>query len=68
VLPRSFVLQAYYLPNAERSNLTVSVNALVHKVVTRDVSGILTATGVEVSSVGIQHIIQAKKEVVLSAG
>jgi hypothetical protein len=64
------ITQAYYLPHADRHNLTVAINALVHKVLTEvdPSTGQIKATGVEVSSAGITYKIQAKKEVIISTG
>jgi hypothetical protein len=61
--------QAYCQPNIDRANLTVAVSALVHKVVLdSEADGLYTATGVEVSSGGQTFVVQAKKEVIISAG
>ena len=64
-----FTYQAYYLPNKDRSNLTVLAEALVTKVVTTvDAHGILTATGVEFEYGEKKHIVYVREEAIISAG
>jgi hypothetical protein len=64
-----FELQAYYEPNASRSNLHVLVEALVARVTTDDGDdGLLHATGVEFKYDGKTHWAKAKKEVIICAG
>lgn len=61
--------QAFYLPNKERPNLTVLLNANCERIVTEELSdGGLKATGVEFSHHGKKYFVQSAKEVVLSAG
>ena len=56
--------EAYIEPHRQRPNLTVEINALVHKVVIKDGR----AVGVEYSVGGELKTAQASSEVVLSAG
>jgi choline dehydrogenase-like flavoprotein len=63
------VIQAFYLPNAERPNLNVLVSAPVQKIITEDgKDGKIVATAVEYLSNGEIGVVRAKKEVILSAG
>ena len=60
-----------YLENAaeSRSNLTIISNALVTRVVFDDDADELTANGVEYRDAeGAGHVVQAQREVILSAG
>lgn len=53
----------------DRSNLTVLVSASVHQILSKTGSGgNLAATGVEFEYDGKTHVVNAKKEVVLSTG
>ncbi|KAJ3540564.1 hypothetical protein NM688_g6209 [Phlebia brevispora] len=66
---RSYSVTAYYLPNVDRPNLIILVNAHVRRVVTEQGSGEnLTATGVEFEYEGKVHVAHAKSDVILSAG
>lgn len=56
--------KAYLRPAAERSNLTIEKEALVHRVVFAGDR----AVGVAYEQRGVQHMAEANKEVVLSAG
>ncbi|KAJ7576814.1 GMC oxidoreductase [Mycena floridula] len=65
---RSYSRSAYIDPLPPRSNLVIVVNATVTRVTfKKDTSG-LTATGVEYSTGGSLHTVQANKEVILSSG
>ncbi|KAG7096062.1 hypothetical protein E1B28_006743 [Marasmius oreades] len=67
---RSSAYSAYYAPNADRKNLLILPNAMVHKVVisAEPSSNLKRATAVEFSHDGTVSIVQARREVVLSAG
>ncbi|KAF9262836.1 alcohol oxidase [Marasmius fiardii PR-910] len=67
---RSSAYSAYYLPNAHRKNLVILPNAMAYKVLISDdsTSGLKRATGVEFSHSGAVRVVQARREVVLSAG
>ncbi|KAJ3485204.1 hypothetical protein NLI96_g5126 [Meripilus lineatus] len=66
---RTYSTTAFYLPNKERPNLTVLLNANCERIVTEELSdGGLKATGVEFSHHGKKYFVQSAKEVVLSAG
>jgi choline dehydrogenase-like flavoprotein len=65
---RSYATTSYYLPSADRENLTVVVSTLVTQVMFDHDCDKLKATGVKVSSSGEGHTVWAKKEVILSAG
>jgi hypothetical protein len=67
---RVFFAQAYYLPNAARSNLVVVVNALVRRVLLSDANSNaeVTATGVEFEHEGVVYDVKIGREVVLCAG
>jgi choline dehydrogenase-like flavoprotein len=62
---RSYSVTGYLLPNAHRPNLHVLTEALVTKL---EVAGSGAVTGVEFLHSEKPHTVQAKKEVVLSAG
>ncbi len=61
---RCSAAKAFLTPNLERKNLTVVTDALVQKVLIEN----KIATGVCFVKKGKPHTIQAKKEVILSAG
>ncbi|KAF8853780.1 alcohol oxidase [Acephala macrosclerotiorum] len=63
---RSYSVTGYLLPNAQRPNLHVLTDALVTKLVVE--KGEPAVTGVEFEHGGKRHVLQVKKEVVLSAG
>ncbi|KAG6847294.1 hypothetical protein H0H93_008976 [Arthromyces matolae] len=65
---RSTSATAYLLPNQGRPNLFVLTQALVSRVILRDDGDGFVATGVEFIHEDIQHILNARKEVILSAG
>ncbi|KZT61502.1 GMC oxidoreductase [Calocera cornea HHB12733] len=67
---RSYAVTAYYLPNKERTNLKVLLGAHVNKLVFKSPvkDDLLTAEGVEFSCEGGVHVVQANREVILSAG
>ena len=62
---RSYSVTGYLFPNAGRENLRVLTEALVTKLVVSDAGEV---TGVEFLHSGRSHTVNAKKEVVLSAG
>ena len=63
------VLKAFYLPNKDRPNLRVMINATVTRAVTGGTAGgQLRATGVEFIVDDRMHVASAKEEVILSAG
>lgn len=67
--PTSFSFQAFYLPNKERPNYKVLINAHAHRIVTeRAANGNLQAIGVEFEVGGKLHTVNARKDVVLAAG
>ena len=60
---------AYYLPNASRPNLSLLTDALVTNIIlTEDVDGRLTATGVRFRHGGDEFSVSAAREVILCAG
>lgn len=62
-------LQAFYVPNKDRKNLSVLVTATVRKVLTTTSSnGNVIATGVEFEYNGTAYDVNAKKEVIVSSG
>lgn len=64
-----FAIQAYYLPNKDRSNLSVLLLAHVNRLLTEKAEdGTLAVTGVEFTHDGKTHTVAAKNEVVLCAG
>ncbi|KAF4216039.1 hypothetical protein CNMCM8980_003042 [Aspergillus fumigatiaffinis] len=66
---RSYSTNAYYLLNATRSNMFVLTGAQVLKInfdATKD--GQLMASGVSFLAQGIEYIVKARREVILSAG
>jgi choline dehydrogenase len=65
---RSHAGQGYYLPIAERENLTVLTNAHVSRVVISTAGSSPKATGVEYSVGQESSIVSARKEVLLCAG
>ena len=68
---RSYAANAYFKPNAARSNLKVLTGALSTKInfATPTRNGTtLTATGVQFSVNGTSYNVTAKREVILSAG
>ncbi|TCD65746.1 hypothetical protein EIP91_002230 [Steccherinum ochraceum] len=66
---RSYATTAFYLPNKDRPNLVVLVEAPVGRVITDTASsGKIVARGVEFTHDGRQYTAKANKEVILSAG
>ena len=65
---RSYAANAYYKPNAARSNLHVLTGALVTKVDFDSSKGTLVATGLTFTVDGKKHKVSATREVILSAG
>ncbi|KAF9821193.1 hypothetical protein IEO21_00801 [Rhodonia placenta] len=66
---RSYATTAFYTPNKGRENLAVLVDAAVDYVRTeRTKSGKLSAVGVEFEHGGKKCTVNARKEVILSAG
>ncbi len=62
-------LQAFYIPNKDRKNLSVLVTATVRKVLTTTSSnGNVIATGVEFEYDGTVYDVNAKKEAIVSSG
>lgn len=62
-------VQAFYLPNKHRQNLTVIVTAPVRQIVTKtNENGELVATGVKFEYDGKTHQATAIREIILSAG
>ncbi|KAG6909077.1 hypothetical protein DXG01_002058 [Tephrocybe rancida] len=67
---RSSAATAYLVPAQDRPNLTVFTQAFVSRIIFADghcIEG-LTATGVEFVRCGSKHILNARREVILSAG
>ncbi|KAG9233943.1 hypothetical protein BJ875DRAFT_29588 [Amylocarpus encephaloides] len=62
---RSYATTGYLLPVAERGNLHVLTEALVTRLVVTTSGAV---TGVEFQHSGASHTVNAKKEVILSAG
>ncbi|XP_046483282.1 glucose dehydrogenase [FAD, quinone]-like [Neodiprion pinetum] len=58
--------KAYLRSTADRRNLHISTNSLVHKILIDETTK--TAYGVEFVRKNMRHIVRAKKEVILSAG
>ncbi|KZT05544.1 GMC oxidoreductase [Laetiporus sulphureus 93-53] len=66
---RSYATTAFYLPNKDRANLTVLTSASVNRMHTdTTMNGKLSAMGVEFLHGDKTYIVNAKKEVILSAG
>ncbi|KDQ52343.1 GMC oxidoreductase [Jaapia argillacea MUCL 33604] len=67
---RSYATTAYYLPYKDRPNFKVLTEAVVARVLFADApAGVeLTATGVEFIHGGKMFVVNASKEVILSAG
>lgn len=68
---RSFATTGYWLPNQNRSNLSLIVNATATKIITEGKSPLLKATGVQFVIKGannVHKVVHAGKEVILSAG
>lgn len=62
-------IQAFYLPNAGRSNLKVLTSASVTKILTKKAhDGDLVATGVEFVHEKQTYVINVAMEVILCAG
>ncbi|RDB15490.1 Glucose oxidase [Hypsizygus marmoreus] len=66
---RTYSTTAYFVPNADRPNLSVLVNANANKLVfdEKSTDGLL-ATGAEFEYEGKVHVAHAKKDVIVSAG
>lgn len=65
---RSYAANAYYKPNAARSNLHVLTGALVSKVEFDSSKETLVATGLTFTVDGKKFKVSARREVILSAG
>ncbi|KZV71755.1 GMC oxidoreductase [Peniophora sp. CONT] len=65
---RSYSASAFYIPAQNRKNLTVTVDALVSRVVTEQVSGKAKATSVEFLNGDKTYSVKVGREVILSAG
>lgn len=68
---RSFAATAYYRPNARRPNLKVLTDAYVNKVIfapLKDKRNNLVATGLSFTAQGKKYVVDARKEVIISAG
>ena len=62
-------LQAFYVPNKDRPNLKVLINATAHRLNTQSSgNGKLSAVGVEFEYDGKRHTVNAQKDVCLTAG
>lgn len=61
--------QAFYLPNKDRRNLAILVSAHAYRVPTEHTeNGTLKALGVEFEYQGQVYSVNARREVILSAG
>lgn len=65
---RSYSVNGYYLPVADRSNLAVLTEALATKVLLRHDQDGVVATGIEFEHKGTMHSVQTRREVILSGG
>jgi choline dehydrogenase len=65
---RSYAAPAYYLPNADRSNLTVITGAFVKKIEFEKKDGAVTATGAWYEIEGKEKFVSTRGDVILSAG
>ncbi|TFK47587.1 alcohol oxidase [Heliocybe sulcata] len=66
---RTYATTAFYLPNVDRPNFSVLVEATVNRLITtNNGDGLVVATGVEFKHNGQRYTVQAGKEVVLCAG
>ena len=65
---RSYAAPAYYVPNAERSNLTVITNAFVKRIDFKLTKHGNTAAGVDYTVAGQDYFVATRGEVILSAG
>lgn len=67
---RSFAATAYYNPNANRSNLKILTDALVNKIIFAPATDntCLVATGLSFTARGKSYVVNAKTEVIISAG
>lgn len=63
------ITQAFYIPNKDRPNLSVMVNATVYRVLTQQTgNGQLSAIGIEFDYDNQIYFVNAREEVILSAG
>ena len=68
-LSHTSVAQAFYLPNRERTNLTVLTAARVNRILpSNDKASTFVAEAVEFEHGGQDRVVHAAKEVILSAG
>ncbi|KAJ3556842.1 hypothetical protein NM688_g1799 [Phlebia brevispora] len=66
---RSYSTTAFYLPNKDRANLTVLVNAPARRVLTEQAgNGRMSAVGVEFEHANRVYVVNVASEVILSAG
>ncbi|EPQ53452.1 alcohol oxidase [Gloeophyllum trabeum ATCC 11539] len=66
---RTYATTAFYLPNVNRPNFTVLVQAPVNRLLTtKDSNGLVIAVGVEFRHNGRDYSVRPNKEVVLCAG
>lgn len=65
---RQGALSTYLKATEGRSNITVLVGAQARKITFAEGSGDAVATGVEFEVGGTQYVVEASKEVILSAG
>ena len=66
---RSYATTAFYLPNKDRSNLSVLVGANGRRVLTeRTANQKLSAIGVEFGYGGATYVVNAREDVILCAG
>lgn len=67
---RSYAANAYYKPNAGRSNMKVLTSSMATKVIFKghnNSEAPMTATGVNFTNEGESYVVEAKREVILSA-
>ncbi|KZT66041.1 GMC oxidoreductase [Daedalea quercina L-15889] len=66
---RTYSATAFYVPNKDRPNLKVLINAAAHRIITQPATnGKLSAVGVEFEYDGKIHTVNAQKDVCLAAG
>ncbi|KAA1474158.1 alcohol oxidase [Dentipellis sp. KUC8613] len=66
---RSYATTAYYLPAQDRGNLSVLVNAPVHRLITeKNEDGSVVAKAVQFEYDGKVYVVNVGKEAILSAG
>ncbi|UZJ52398.1 hypothetical protein CBS101457_001718 [Exobasidium rhododendri] len=65
---RSYAANAYYEPNAKRTNFKVLTGANVARIELASDNGLQKATGVSYFKDGKEHVVKIRKEVIVSAG